>query len=925
MAYIVHASCRPPVFSIYQRCLNVTCGAVVFLLGGFMSPLVADEVIRIMAANISTGTQDYDNGEGNRIFQGLDPDIALVQELNYLGNTTANIRSWVDMNFGSTFSIFREAGNGIPNAIVSRYPIISSGEWEDDDTLSDRDFVWAKIDIPGDKDLWAISVHLKSASDSTTRRNNQAKQLLRLIASNIPAADYLVIGGDFNTFSRTEACINTLSIANNSPTLPEKPGVFITSSPWPADQAGNGNTNRSRAEPYDWVIPDADLNARSTPLVIGTRTFQNGLVYDSRVTSPYSFLPPPILASDSAPAEMQHMAVMRAFLIPTNAAPLIVNAANSSSTETVTDPDLTVYELVRASSVGLSVTASDDGGEAALKYTWSLSSGPGSGVTLSADGNNAAKNTTATFQAIGNHTLTVTVQDVAGLSVTSSVKVRVVQAAASLALNPPSASLAVNATQAFSASLLDQFNLPMASQPASFTWTANGGGTLNSSGLFTATTAGGPFVITASSGGFSRTSSVTITRAVATISLANLTQTYDGSSKSVTASTTPAGRAVSILYNGSTTVPVNAGSFSVTASITDPNYQGSSSGTFIIQKAAATISLSGLTPTYDGSPKPATVTTLPTGRAVSLLYNGSAAVPVNAGSYAVSASITDANYQGSQSGTLTIGKAGVTIVFAGLTATYDGSPKPATATTTPAGLPVNLLYDGALAPPADAGNYGITATVDDVNYEGSASATLVIEKAEATIVFSNLAATYDGSPKSATAATSPANLPVAILYNGSATSPTSAGNYALSASITAANYQGTSTATLVIAPDEQALWENTFFTAAERAEGLAADLEDPDFDGMPNLIEYALGSNPRAFTPPIPGVMDSEGFSLTFTRPADRPGIQYAAEASSDLGIWSPVTLEILATGPVETVRAREPFGLDPAVPRLLRLRISRQ
>ena len=31
-----------------------------------------------VAANTSTGTQDYDNGEGSRIFQGLDPDIARV-------------------------------------------------------------------------------------------------------------------------------------------------------------------------------------------------------------------------------------------------------------------------------------------------------------------------------------------------------------------------------------------------------------------------------------------------------------------------------------------------------------------------------------------------------------------------------------------------------------------------------------------------------------------------------------------------------------------------------------------------------------------------------------------------------------------------------------------------------------------------------
>ncbi len=39
----------------------------------------ASEVIRIMAANLtSENFSSYDPGEGNRIFQGLDPDIALV-------------------------------------------------------------------------------------------------------------------------------------------------------------------------------------------------------------------------------------------------------------------------------------------------------------------------------------------------------------------------------------------------------------------------------------------------------------------------------------------------------------------------------------------------------------------------------------------------------------------------------------------------------------------------------------------------------------------------------------------------------------------------------------------------------------------------------------------------------------------------------
>ncbi len=884
------------------------------------SSVMADEVIRIMAANISTGTQDYDNGEGNRIFQGLDPDIALVQELNYLGNSTTDIRDWVDMNFGSTFSYFREAGAGIPNGIVSRYPIISAGEWEDDDTLSDRDFVWARIDIPGDKDLWAISVHLKASSDSATRRNNEAKQLLRLIAANIPAADYLVIGGDFNTGSRTEACINTLSVANQSPTPPEMPGVFITTSPWPADQAGDGDTNASRGSPYDWVIPDADLNARATPLVIGTRTFTNGLVYDSRVTVPYAFLPTPILSGDSDAAAMQHMAVMRAFLIPVaaNTAPVIASAARTSPLETA--PDL--YQIVRAASTSLSVTVTDDGGESLLKYTWSKVSGPAGAVAFSVNGTNAAKNCTATFPATGDYTLSVTVQDVPGLSVTSSVNVRVVQTAGSLVLNPPSAALAVNATQAFTATLFDQFSQIMAGVVS---WSTSGGGTVNTSGLFTATTAGGPYVVTASSSGRSDTSSVTVTRASATVSLANLSQTYDGSTKSVTVTTTPAGRSVAVLYNGSSTPPTNAGSYPVTATITDPNYQGSATGTLVIQKAAATVGLTGLAATYDGSTKSVTVTTTPAGRAVTVLYNGSSTPPTNAGSYPVSATITDPNYQGSATGTLVIQKAAATVGLTGLAATYDGSTKSVTVTTTPAGRAVTVLYNGSSTPPTNAGSYPVSVTITDPNYQGSATGTLVIEKATATLEITGLAATYDGDPKSVTVTTTPSGKSFAILYAGSSAAPTLAGSYPVTATITDPNFQGASSATLVIAADELALWQNTYFTELEQTEGLAADPADPDADGLSNLAEYALGVNPRQFTPPVQGVLEPGGFSLTFTRPANLPGIRYFAEASEDFITWSAVPLETVTPGSVETVRAFDPFGVDPMVPRFLRLRFERE
>ncbi|MEY3897308.1 MAG: hypothetical protein RLZZ214_2829 [Verrucomicrobiota bacterium] len=68
-----------------------------------------------------------------------------------------------------------------------------------------------------------------------------------------------------------------------------------------------------------------------------------------------------------------------------------------------------------------------------------------------------------------------------------------------------------------------------------------------------------------------------------TVTLGNLNQTYDGSPKEVSATTSPqAGLAVAITYNGSSTAPTAAGSYSVVATVTPMGYIGTASGTLVI-------------------------------------------------------------------------------------------------------------------------------------------------------------------------------------------------------------------------------------------------------------------------------------------------------------------------------------------------------
>jgi hypothetical protein len=186
-----------------------------------------------------------------------------------------------------------------------------------------------------------------------------------------------------------------------------------------------------------------------------------------------------------------------------NAAPTIATAAAASPNPVI------------GSTTALSVIGADDGGEANLTYTWATTGTPPASVAFSANGTNAAKTTTATFTKAGSYTLQVTMKDQGNLTATSSVVVTVNPTLTTIVVSPSSATVNTSATQQFSATARDQFATSLATQPT-FTWSASGGGTISSTGLFTAgTSAGGPYTVTAQSGGISGTASVTVTLATA--------------------------------------------------------------------------------------------------------------------------------------------------------------------------------------------------------------------------------------------------------------------------------------------------------------------------------------------------------------------------------------------------------------------------
>lgn len=173
---------------------------------------------------------------------------------------------------------------------------------------------------------------------------------------------------------------------------------------------------------------------------------------------------------------------------------------------------------------------------------------------------------------------------------------------------------------------------------------------------------------------------------VASITLGNLSQTYSGGTRPATAVTNPAGLAVSFTYNGSPNPPVNAGSYTVLASINDANYQGSANGTLTVHPAPLAVKANDVSRPYD-SPNPAFTATYSgfvNGETFATSVGGSPSLATEAtsaslpGTYPIVAqlgSLAAANYSFTfTNGTLTVTPTGTApLTGSGCNGAYNGS------------------------------------------------------------------------------------------------------------------------------------------------------------------------------------------------------------------------------------------------------------
>ena len=240
---------------------------------------------------------------------------------------------------------------------------------------------------------------------------------------------------------------------------------------------------------------------------------------------------------------------------------------------------------VTAATTNLSVLASSTAGaESTLSYNWVATTLPSGATapTFSANGSNAAKNTTATFSKAGTYILSATVTDTAGSTLTSDVAVTVSQTLTAVVVTPTPASVVTHATQQFTATAKDQFGNSFTSPP-SFTWTATGNGTVSTSGLFTASGTLGAASVTATSSSISGSASVTVTDAAPTVATAASaspsTVTGTTTSLSVLGADSDGGGESNLTYTwAATTLP--AGASAPTYSANGTNAAKSSTATF---------------------------------------------------------------------------------------------------------------------------------------------------------------------------------------------------------------------------------------------------------------------------------------------------------------------------------------------------------
>ena len=342
-------------------------------------------------------------------------------------------------------------------------------------------------------------------------------------------------------------------------------------------------------------------------------------------------------------------------------------------------------------------------------------------------------------------------------------------------------------------------------------------------------------------------------------------------------------------------LPVGVQTLNVTFTPTDTTRYNTAtkSVTLTVNKAAATVTLAGLSQTYNGQPQVVTATTVPAGLNVGITYDVSTDAPLNVGSYTVTATILNDSYAGSKTGTLIVAKGTQTISFGSLTAMHVGDADRALTATVSSGMSVTYASSAPTVATIVAGNIHVVGT-----------GTTTITASQTGNTNWNAAA-----PVKQTLTVQAAQAGVQVVQN-----TLSADSNAIT--INAKPYE---------------TWKASAFTnPADRDDpAISGELATPAHDGITNLMKYALALDPMSCgTGGLPAVSPQDGYlTLTYRRNKKATDVSYAVQATDylDEENWQPATTVLSQTdeGAYWLVTVRDTLPLEQHPHRFMRLQVT--
>jgi len=252
------------------------------------------------------------------------------------------------------------------------------------------------------------------------------------------------------------------------------------------------------------------------------------------------------------------------------------------------------------------------------------------------------------------------------------------------------------------------------------------------------------------------------------------------------------------------------------------------------------------------------------------------------------------------------------LTFGGLAQTYDGNPKSVTVITDPANLNTVVTYNGLTNLPTAGGSYAVVATINENNYSGSVSDTLVIAKISQTITFGLDPATNKvGDAARTLIAESSSGLAVTLISSNTNVATITGGN--------TLNFVGIGTTTITAKQAGNSNYEaatdvGVVLTVTASAGPTFTDMfgtnpTNVGTDGLAYLMKYALGgtnTNDKVSLPTIS--LNGSNVTLTAVVRTNDTNLTIIGQSTTNLaGTWT--TISPNSNGVVSTNTNNVPNG----------------